>query len=86
MKVDMSAMLPPAGVATLLGMNDGHVRRLIRQGRLLATNVASCRAWRPRYLIHVDDLNAFLVSRKVGRGGQLVNKPNRPKRQLTRSL
>ena len=60
-------MLPAALVARSLGISDQTIRNLIRSGELAAVNVSRRGATRPRYLIKNDDLNKFLVDRRVGR-------------------
>lgn len=53
----------PAEAAEILGVNQDHVRHLIGHGKLAASNI-SLSATRARWRINVDDITAYMESRK----------------------
>lgn len=53
----------PVEAAKIMGVNQDHVRSLIAYGKLSASNI-SLSATRPRWRINVDDITAYMESRK----------------------
>ncbi|MCB0909936.1 MAG: helix-turn-helix domain-containing protein [Nocardioidaceae bacterium] len=72
-------MLTPPEVAKLWGIKPHKVLAWIRSGELRAMNAAEQLGGRPRYLIDLADLQAFVKAR------QATADPPKPRRQIRKS-
>jgi hypothetical protein len=73
-EIAQRSKLTPPQIAEQWGISPEKVIAWIRRGELRAINVAERRSGRPRYVVDIDDLEAFEGSRMVSPPARTVRR------------